>query len=65
MVFKIKNFEVEMKSKEGFIFTYIPIIKVKASDKGEAETKAFNYADKKLNFRRIAIEIVNIKEVEQ
>lgn len=61
----MKTFEVEFRTKEGFIFTYIPLVKVKASDKWEAETKAFDYADKKLNFRRVAIELVSIKEMEQ
>lgn len=61
----IKEYIVELKTKEGFIFYYIPKIKVKADDKTEAGYKALDVADKKLNFKKIALEVFNVKEIVQ
>jgi hypothetical protein len=59
----MKTYEVELKTKPGFVWTHVPLIKVKANDKTDASYKALDIADKKLNFRKIAIEVVNVNEI--
>jgi hypothetical protein len=44
---QVKSFEVEMKTKKGFVFTYMPLIKIKATDKWEAENYFYFYGKHK------------------
>lgn len=56
-------YEVVFKTKYEYVFSFIPVIKIEASSKGEAEKKAMYRVINKLNFRREAIEVVEINEI--